>query len=102
MRLTARDIHIIEAIHAYDEMLGFSQIQRLFFSCKSQTELRMKLLYQHEYVNRPNQDQRRRNPQMIYWLDKRGAEIVAGVPVSLKKTWSVMLVRWHGDAPGPG
>ena len=77
MRLTERDNRVLEAIHAYDGMLGFSQILRMFFTGKSQAEQRLKLLYQHHYVNRPNQEQRRRIPEMIYWLDKRGAEIVA-------------------------
>ena len=76
MRLTERDIHILEAVHAYDGMLGFSQIQRLFFTGKSQTEQRLKLLYQHGYLDRPDRDQRSRMPEMIYWLDKKGAEIV--------------------------
>jgi hypothetical protein len=39
----------------------------------------MMLLYQHKYVNRPNYDERRRMPEMVYWLDKRGAEIVASL-----------------------
>jgi hypothetical protein len=77
IRLTERDKHILEAIYAYDGMLGFSQIRRMFFTGKSQVEQRMKLLYQHRYINRPNKEQRRRLPEMIYWLDKRGAEIVA-------------------------
>ena len=79
MRLTQRDIRLLEAIHAYDGMLGFSQIMRLFFTGKSQTEHRLKLLYQHRYLNRPDRDQRRRIPEMIYWLDKSGAEIVASL-----------------------
>ena len=77
MRLTDRDMHILEAIHIYDGMLGFSQIRRKFFTGKSQAEQRLKLLYQHRYVNRPNKEQRSRLPEMIYWLDKGGAEIVA-------------------------
>ena len=77
MRLTVRDNRILEAIHAYDGMLGYSQILRMFFTGKSQAEQRLKMLYQHRYVNRPNKDQRARLPEMIYWLDKRGAEIVA-------------------------
>jgi len=77
MRLTDRDIRILEAIHAYDGMLGFSQILRMFFTGKSQAEQRMKLLYQHRYINRPSKVERRRLPEMIYWLDSRGAEIVA-------------------------
>jgi len=79
MRLTARDKRILEAIHAYDGMLGFSQIRRMFFTGRSQTEERLKLLYQHKYVNRPNRSERMRLPEMIYWLDKPGAELVASL-----------------------
>jgi hypothetical protein len=79
MRLTERDRRILEAIHAYDGMLGFLHILRLFFSGRSQAEQRMKLLYQHRYVNRPNREERGRVPQMIYWLAKRGAEVVSSL-----------------------
>ena len=79
MRLMERDKRILEAIHAYDGMLSFSQIQRIFFSSKSQAELRMRLLYQHKYVNRPSLNERRRIPEMIYWLDRNGAEVVSSL-----------------------
>jgi hypothetical protein len=79
MRFTERDKQILEAVHAYDGMLGFSQLRRIFFTGESQTKLRLKLLYQNKYLNRPNEEQRRRLPEMIYWLDKRGAEIVASL-----------------------
>lgn len=79
MRLTKRDKCILEAIHAYDGMLGFSQILRKFFTGKSQAELRLRLLYQNRYLNRPDREQRQRLPEMIYWLDKRGSEIVASL-----------------------
>ncbi len=79
MRLTERDKHILEAVHSYDGMLSFTQIQRLFFTGKSQTEQRLKLLYQHSYLARPDKDQRRRLPEMIYWLDKKGAEMIASL-----------------------
>ena len=69
----------MEAIHAYDGMLGFSQLKRMFFTGESQTKQRLKVLYQNGYLNRPNKEQRRRVPEMIYWLDKRGAEIVASL-----------------------
>lgn len=85
MRLTERDRRILEAVHAYDGLLSFSQIQRLFFTGKSQTELRLRLLYQHRYLSRPDENQRRRLPEMVYWLDKKGAETVAslsGTPLS--------------------
>jgi hypothetical protein len=84
MRLTERDRQILEAIHGYDGLLSFPQIQRLFFTGKSQAELRLKLLYQHHYVNRPNFNERKRLPDMVYWLDRRGAEVLAslnGVPL---------------------
>lgn len=89
MRFTERDKLILEAVHAYDGMLGFSQIRRMFFTGESQTKNRLKLLYQNCYLNRPNKEQRRRMPEMIYWLDKRGAKIVAslnGTPVN-EFTW---------------
>jgi hypothetical protein len=79
MRLTERDQKILNAIYAYDGLLSFSQIQRKFFSGESQAERRLMLLYQHGYVNRPNLAERRRMPEMVYWLDKRGAELVASL-----------------------
>jgi SOS-response transcriptional repressor LexA len=84
IRLTERDHRILEAIHSFDGMLGFSQIRRMFFTGKSQAEERLKLLYQNGYLNRPNREQRLRMPEMVYWLDRKGAEIVAsltGVPL---------------------
>jgi hypothetical protein len=60
-------------------MMSFPQIKRLFFTGKSQAEHRLKLLYQHRYLNRPDRDQRRRLPEMIYWLDKPGAQLVASL-----------------------
>lgn len=89
MRLTERDGRILEAVHAYDGLLSFSQIQRLFFTGRSQTQQRLKLLYQHGYLARPDKDRRRQLPEMIYWLDKKGAETVAslnGTPLS-EFTW---------------
>jgi hypothetical protein len=79
MRFTERDQRILEAIHAYDGMLGYSQIKRLFFTGKTQAETRLMLLYQNKYLNRPDKERRRRVPEMIYWLDRRGAEIVASL-----------------------
>lgn len=79
MRLTERDRRILEAVHTYDGVLSFSQLQRLFFTGKSQSELRLRLLYQNSYLARPDEGQRRRVPEMIYWLDKKGAEIVASL-----------------------
>ncbi len=77
-------MRILEAIHAFDGLLSFSQIRRIFFGGKSQAEERLKLLYQHRYLNRPTADQRRRLSEMVYWLDRRGADLVAslqGIPL---------------------
>lgn len=96
MRLTERDKRIVEAIHSYDGILGFSQLQRMFFTGKSQAELRLKLLYQHGYLNRLNKNQRRHYPEMVYWLDKKGAELVAslsGTPID-EFTWR-KEPRWY-------
>lgn len=79
MRLMERDKHILETIHAFDGILSFTQIQRMFFTGKSQTEERLKLLYQNRYLNRPDQNRRRHLPEMIYWLDRRGAELIASM-----------------------
>jgi Replication-relaxation len=95
MRLTARDRRILEAVHAFDGMLSFSQIRRLFFSGESQAEERLKLLYQHGYLNRPERDLRQRLPEMIYWLDRRGAELIASLNgVSLGELGWRQEPRW--------
>ena len=44
----------------------------LMMGCSASQIRRMMLLYQHQYVNRPSFDERRRLPEMIYWLDKKG------------------------------
>ena len=88
MRLTERDKRILEAVHAYDGMLGFSQLKRMFFTGESQAKHRLKLLYQNRYLNRPNKEQRRKVPELIYWLDKRGAKIVAGLNSSTYREFS--------------
>ena len=90
MRLTERDLKILQAIYAHDELLSFSQIRRMFFTGKSQTETRMMLLYQNNFVNRPNQEQRRQVPEMVYWLDRRGADIVASLQGTPFRSFS-----WH-------
>jgi len=50
MRLTEREKRILEALYTYDGVLSFSQLQRLFFTGKSQTELRLRLFYQNGYL----------------------------------------------------
>lgn len=80
MRLTARDIAILEAVYAY-RALTTEQIQRLFFapSTRSQCLLRLKLLFHHGFLKRGEQPQTMtegRKP-FVYWLDRTGAEFIA-------------------------
>jgi hypothetical protein len=79
MRLTPRDSAILEALHAFDGVLSDRQIKRLFFSGPSQMHLRLRLLYQHGYVTRPDRRRRASLTHMVYWLDRQGAEYVAGL-----------------------
>jgi hypothetical protein len=92
MRLTERDRRILEAVHAYDGILSFSQIRRMFFTGKSQAEERLKLLYQNGYLNRLNKDQRRHYTEMVYWLDKKGAELIASLDGS-----SLSVIAWRKE-----
>lgn len=95
MRLTERDKRILESVHTYDGMLSFTQIQQLFFTGKSQAEERLKLLYQNRYLNRPDQNQRRHLPEMVYWLDRRGADLIASLQgVPLKELGWRQEPRW--------
>lgn len=83
IRLTARDKRILETIHAYDGLLSLRQIDRLFFSGmgRSQPRARMRLLYDNAYVNMPDLQSIHQVPagETIYWLDRKGAAIVAGL-----------------------
>ncbi len=79
MRLTDRDRHILEAVHAHEGLLSETQIRSLFFSGRSATQTRLMLLYQHGYLNRPDRRQRAALTQMVYWLGERGAAVVAGL-----------------------
>ncbi|MBK9123533.1 MAG: replication-relaxation family protein [Chloroflexi bacterium] len=79
MRLTDRDRRILEAIHTHDGFLSDDQVQQLFFSGRSQMLLRMRLLFHHGYINRPNLRQRMGTARTIYWLTEQGAAFVAGL-----------------------
>lgn len=99
IRLTERDIRIFETIHAYDGMMSFAQLRRLFFPGKWATGPleRLRLLYQNRYLDMPDDDNVHRVPQgeTVYWLDTLGAEVVAGLHgLELKDfTWRKMG-RW--------
>ncbi|NLF79094.1 MAG: hypothetical protein GX573_25660 [Chloroflexi bacterium] len=79
MHFTRRDGRILEAIHACDGMLGDYQIRRMFFTGERQCRGRLSLLFQHGYLARPDRRLRASLACMVYWLDRRGAEYVAGL-----------------------
>ena len=83
IRITARDKRILETIHAFDGIISLRQIDHLFFAGRnrSQPRARMRLLYDNEYVNMPGPEDIHQVPlsETIYWLDKKGASIVAGL-----------------------
>ena len=83
IRLTSRDIRILETIHEFDGLLSLRQIDKLFFSGagRSQPRARMRLLYDNAYVSMPDAESIHKVPlkETIYWLDHKGASVVAGL-----------------------
>lgn len=81
MRLTERDKAVLETIYAFDGMLSLRQIDRLFYSGQGRTQprQRMRTLFANRYLQMPDAQTLHRVPlgETIYWLDRRGAEVVA-------------------------
>ena len=74
VRPTARDLQILELIHAFDGMVSLKQIWRRFFPGRSESapRNRLKLLCDAGYLTMPvNHDQLRWVPpgEVVYWLD---------------------------------
>src|SRR5258708_286572 len=77
---TARDEAIVVGVHEYDGFLADYQIRRLFFGNNkslTQPNVRTRLLFDHQYLKRFNRLQRAYYGFMGYWLDERGAHLVA-------------------------
>lgn len=76
-------MRIFETIHAFDGMMSYAQLKRLFFPGKWDTgpQERLRLLYQNLYLDMPDDDNVHRIPkgETVYWLDNAGAEVVAGL-----------------------
>lgn len=83
IRLTERDIKILETIHAFDGMMSLAQIDRLYFSGKGRTQPRhrMRLLCMHGYLQQPGKTMMHQVPwgETIYWLGRKGASLLAGL-----------------------
>lgn len=78
IRLTERDIAILQAIYSY-RWLTTEQIGRLFFPSLHRAYERMEALYHNGYVDRvfPGENIHQMNAAMLYILDKRGAEVLS-------------------------
>ena len=92
IRVTKRDKRILETIHAFDGMMSLKQIDRLFFSGRGGTwpRERLRALIDHGYLNIPDESNLHRVPmgETIYYLDNRGAELVAGLNGELAKDFN--------------
>ena len=78
LRLTARDIQVVLAVHEY-RVLRRDQIQRLHFPSRNTANERLKRLYQHRFLARRwlPVEYGQGAGQAIYLLDERGADLAA-------------------------
>lgn len=78
MRLTKRDLDILQAVGEY-RVLTTQQLKMLFFPSLHQAYARLALLYQHGYLERKflGVYADKMNTPILYLLDKRGAETLA-------------------------
>src|SRR5687768_648646 len=77
MRLTERDIDVIEAVNRY-RVLKQEQIQALFFGSQATAKFRLAKLYDHGYLERkflPVMLGEGRSPT-LYVLDRKGADLL--------------------------
>jgi hypothetical protein len=78
IHLTKRDLQIIYTIHAYDGILSIDQIHRWFFGARRRAEIRLSLLHRNGYIQRSNSRLHYLVPELIVWLTKKGATLIAG------------------------
>ncbi len=83
MRLQPRDQRILETLNAFDGLLSLRQIDRLFFSGQGASTARHRLrrLFHNAYLDMAPPEARYRLPagETVYWLGKRGLEVLAGL-----------------------
>lgn len=77
MRITERDIQIIQAVYEY-RVLTTQQLKALFFPSLHQAYFRLGALYQHGFLDRRFVGAAidKNNTPIMYVLDKRGAELL--------------------------
>lgn len=83
IRVTDRDMDLIQGIYDYAGILTIRHIRQLFFSGLSlrTMERRLSILFHNNYLERPSLAQRRHRPipEAIYWLGWRGILSVAAL-----------------------
>ena len=82
MRFQQRDGEILLTLYNYDGVLARRHVHAMFWPEKKKQamERRLKLLYEQDYIDWPNAEQRRTKPgpQSIVWLGWNGILYVAG------------------------
>lgn len=82
IKLTPRDRDIFLTLYRYDGVLSLDQVTRWFFGtsegAKRSAQRRVSLLFHNGYLKRPTRQELYKIPEPIIWLDKPGAEVVAG------------------------
>jgi hypothetical protein len=88
MRLTERDLQILQAVYAY-RVLTTQHLKTLFFTSLRQTYGRLSLLYHHGFLDRQflGVHADKMNTPILYVLDRRGAECLQA-HLGLEVTWS--------------
>ncbi|MEP7288439.1 MAG: replication-relaxation family protein [Chloroflexota bacterium] len=97
IRLTDRDRAVIAAIHDYDGILADYQLRAMFFHDERYFMERMSFLFHNGYVAKPDRQRRAQLKYTVYWLDKTGAELLAGqqgTPYGEFK-WRRPYERWN-------
>lgn len=83
IRLTDRDIDLIQAIQDYGGFLSFRHLHYLFFEGRDRRtmERRLSILFHNQYLEWPSLEQRRTKPipEAIYWLGWRGILLIAAL-----------------------
>ena len=84
-----RDLDVLEAVYLH-RVLSQYQLQRLFFPSKDRTQQRLRLLYDHAYLDRRFQPQRvgetGRTPN-LYVLDRKGSDLLKAERPELEVVW---------------
>ena len=75
MRLTPRDVDIVEAVHHY-RVLRQDQLQLLFFGTKSACQRALARLYDHGFLERKFLPVLYGRSPTLYVLDKKGVELL--------------------------